>query len=174
MTPGVVAEYVAVKEATATLTRALLSIQAADATVNQLIAERGGPARTKALAQGAELAWNNVEVVLNGFTGAQALVVPGLAKTVGAYKSLAVSWQHGAEILVKNGGRSPKGETMQSLLGPLQRREVAMRPSLTKLAAAIAGRTCALQNAHHQLAVTKAIVQSCGTAHQLSQQAGSG
>jgi hypothetical protein len=169
----VAAEYVAVKEATDTLTRTIQSIQAADATSAQLAGGKGSPARLKALAQGVELSWNNVEVVLNGFTGGEAVVIPGLAKTVGDYKNLAVSWQHGAEVLRKHGGRPPKGTTVQSLLGPLQTREELLRPSLTKLAGTIAARTCALQNAHHELATTSAIVQSCATAHQLSQQAGS-
>jgi hypothetical protein len=174
VTPVTVAEYVALKEATDTMTRTLLSIQAADATTAQLAGGKGSPAQLKSLAQGVELSWNNVEVVMNGFTGAQGLVVPGLVKTVGAYKGLAISWQHGAEVLVKNGGRPPKGTTVQSLLAPLQRREEIMRPSLTKLGATIASRTCSIQKAHDQLAVTSAVAQSCAAARQLQQQAGAG
>jgi hypothetical protein len=161
LTPTDVNRYVLAKEATASLTRLIDLISAADQTVQQLSHQRPG-----SVAYGSRLGWNSVAISLNNFTQAQAVAVPQLTDTVGQHKLLGTTWLKALDSLDRRTPRTRRA-LLEALAAP-QKEELKDRPLLRNAAAALAELTCSLELKHHELATAADTALACGTARQLS------
>jgi hypothetical protein len=163
--PPTVERFVLAKEATASLTRLVGLIQAADTTVQLYSHQRPGTAESRNLLYGARLGWNNVSMQLNAFTLAEGDEVPAVTAMVGRHKLIAVAWLNALDAQTRHPAASR--EALLKLLAKPQRQELKARPLLQQAGEALAKLTCSLDTAHHELATAKDAAAACGTAKQL-------
>jgi hypothetical protein len=164
--PSEVQRYVLVKEATANLTRLIVLLQEADATVQHVTEQPVGSRSSTNFLAGARLSWNNVVVALNYFTQGQAREVPELEAMVGTHKLVTTAWLNALDHLAKHRPSSRK-DLLTQLADP-QNQELEARPLIQAAAKALATAACKLQSKHHELATPGDTATACGTADQLA------
>jgi hypothetical protein len=163
LSPPVVQQFVAVKQATDNLTRVINLMAAADGTTRLFAQSRLGSSSAKSLLDGARLGWNNVVVGLNSFTPAQATAVRGLTGLVLRHRLIAIHWQNALDGLEPGYTRT---ELRRALAKP-QREELAARGMLREVAATLAKTTCDLEVKYHELASASQAASACATAEHL-------